>query len=233
VTRAIRWSTIAAVSVVALVAAFISYRHALQVVRVHGESGWLARAYLLSIDGLIYSASMVLLNAARQGIRAPRLAYFALGLGISATLAANVAAGLAYGLVGALVAAWPAVALVISYELLMLVIRGSAIVADLTAEAAGVAYELAGALGTLAAELRVPLLIPEPEPVPAAPGESESVSGLAAALNGHAVRAREVFSAELAAGTVPPLRAIQRQMRIGQQRAQLVQSYLSRLAASR
>ena len=37
--RALRYFTIAPVSVVALVAAFISYRHALQVVRAHGESG--------------------------------------------------------------------------------------------------------------------------------------------------------------------------------------------------
>ena len=68
--RAIRYSTIAAVSVVALVAAFVSYWHALQVVRAHGESGALALAYPLTIDGLIYCASMVLLNAARQGTRA-------------------------------------------------------------------------------------------------------------------------------------------------------------------
>lgn len=128
--QAIRWSTIAAVSVVALVAAFVSYRHALQVVRLHGESGPLALAYPLTMDGLIYSASMVLLNAARQQARPPRLAYVALGLGIAATLAANVAAGLAYGPVGATVAAWPAVALVISYELLMLVIRRSAAIPD-------------------------------------------------------------------------------------------------------
>lgn len=124
--QAIRWSTVAAVSVVALVAAFVSYRHALQVVRAHGESGGLALAYPLTIDGLIYAASMVLLNAARQGVRAHWLAYGALGLGIAATLAANVAAGLASGPVGALVAAWPAPALVISYELLMLVIRSAA-----------------------------------------------------------------------------------------------------------
>jgi len=38
-------------------------------------------------------------------------------------VAANVAAGLTYGPIGAVVAAWPAVALVLSYELLMLVIR--------------------------------------------------------------------------------------------------------------
>ena len=123
--RAIRYSTIGAVSVVALVAAFVSYRHALTVVRAHGESGALAMAYPLTIDGMIYASSMVLLNAARRGLDRPWLAYAALGLGIAATLAANVAAGLAYGAVGALVAAWPAPALVISYELLMLVIRSS------------------------------------------------------------------------------------------------------------
>ena len=79
--RAIRYSTIGAVSVLALVAAFVSYRHALVVVRAHGESGALALAYPLTIDGLIYAASMVLLNAARQGVKGHWLAYFALGLG--------------------------------------------------------------------------------------------------------------------------------------------------------
>jgi hypothetical protein len=56
------------------------------------------------------------------------LAQWLLGLGIAATLAANVAHGLGRGPVGAAVAAWPAVALVGSvgsYELLMMVIRGS------------------------------------------------------------------------------------------------------------
>ena len=46
-------------------------------------------------------------------------------MGIVATLAANVAHGLGDGLIGAAVAAWPAVALVVSYELLMMVIRGA------------------------------------------------------------------------------------------------------------
>ena len=121
--RAIRWSTVAAVSVVALVAAFVSYRHALAVVRAHGEGGLVAQVYPLTIDGLIYAASMVLLDAARRRARPPALAYAALGVGIAATLAANVAAGLAYGAMGAVVAAWPAPALMISYELLMLIIR--------------------------------------------------------------------------------------------------------------
>jgi Protein of unknown function (DUF2637) len=124
--KAIRWSTVAAVTVVALVAAFVSYRHALAVVRLHGEGWPVAQLYPLTIDGLIYAASMVLLDSARRRARPPVLAYVALGLGIAATLAANVAAGLAYGPLGAIVAAWPAPALVISYELLMYVIRSAA-----------------------------------------------------------------------------------------------------------
>lgn len=45
---------------------------------------------------------MVLLDAARRGVRAHPLAWAALGLGIAATVAANVAAGLASGPVGAI-----------------------------------------------------------------------------------------------------------------------------------
>src|SRR5260221_7695413 len=125
--RAIRYGTIGAVSVVAIIAAVISYQHATAVIRAHGESGVIARIYAGTIDGLIYAASMALLDAARRQLPAPVLARWLLGAGIAATLAANIAAGLAFGPVGALVAAWPAGALVGSYELLMLVIRGSAV----------------------------------------------------------------------------------------------------------
>ena len=124
--RAIRYSTIGAVSVVAIIAAVISYQHATAVIRAHGESGVIARIYAGTIDGLIYAASMALLDAARRQLPAPVLARWLLGAGIAATLAANIAAGLAYGPVGALVAAWPAGALVGSYELLMVIIRQGA-----------------------------------------------------------------------------------------------------------
>jgi hypothetical protein len=68
---------------------------------------------------------MVMLDSARRGVRVPALARWLLGLGIAATLAANVAHGLGHGPVGAAVGAWPAVALVGSYELLMMIIRGA------------------------------------------------------------------------------------------------------------
>jgi hypothetical protein len=203
--RAIRYTTIGAVSVVALVAAFVSYRHALQVVRANGESGLLALAYPLTIDGLIYCASMVLLNAARQGVRGHWLAYAALGLGIAATLAANLAAGLSFGPVGTLVASWPAPALVISYELLMIVIRSSVRAAR-------------------------PVLVPAPASGPAAPAPDTGVPGPPAGLNGHGHAAAERYSAELARGEMPGVRRIRREMHVGQPRAQEVRDYLAGLA---
>src|SRR5579871_2163969 len=117
--RTIRWSTALAVLGVAAVAAVVSYEHASALVRVHGESGWTGRLIPLTVDGLIYASSMVMLDSERRDVRVPVLARWLLGLGIIATLAANVAHGLGHGTMGAAVAAWPTVAPVGSYELLM------------------------------------------------------------------------------------------------------------------
>jgi uncharacterized protein DUF2637 len=89
----------------------------------------------LTVDGLIYASSMVMLDSARRKAPVPALARWLLGLGIAATLAANVAHGLGHGLAGPAVAAWPAVALVGSYELLMMVIRSSQVQPDATPRA--------------------------------------------------------------------------------------------------
>jgi hypothetical protein len=123
--KAIRWSTAGAVIGVAVVAAAVSYEHAYELVHGHGETGWTAHLIPLTVDGLIWASSMVMLDPARRGARVPMLARWLLGLGIAATLAANVAHGLGHGPIGAAVAAWPAVALVGSYELLMIIIRGT------------------------------------------------------------------------------------------------------------
>ena len=205
--RAMRWSTIAAVTAVAAVAGWVSYEHALAVVRAHGEAGAVAQVYPITVDGLIYSASMVLLDAARRGARAPRLARWLLGLGIAATLAANVTAGLRFGPVGAIVAAWPAVALVGSYELLMLIIRSGA----------GAEH-----LGDTPTEDEVTAAdAPSDTPVPGTDPDT-----VKAKLNGHATRSEKAFAADIAAGRVPGLRRIQTQLHVGQPKARLVQEHL-------
>jgi hypothetical protein len=68
---------------------------------------------------------MVVLYAARHRVPVPGLARWLPGLGIAATLTANMAQGWSHGPAGAVVAAWPAVSLVGSYELLVWLIRAS------------------------------------------------------------------------------------------------------------
>jgi hypothetical protein len=119
--QVIRLSTAGAVVGVAAVAAVASYELAYALVRAYGETGWIGRLVPLTVDGLIYASSMVMLDSARREV----LARWLLGLGIAATLAANVAHGLGHGPVGAAMAAWPAIALVGSYELFMTIIRGT------------------------------------------------------------------------------------------------------------
>lgn len=121
--RLIRISTAASVLGVGAIAGLVSYRHALEVVRAHGETGVTAQLVPLTVDGLVYVASMVLLDSARRSEASPPLARWALGMGIGATVAVNVLHGVEHGPVGATIAAWPAVTLVVVVELLMGMIR--------------------------------------------------------------------------------------------------------------
>jgi Protein of unknown function (DUF2637) len=132
--RVIRWSRRGWWFGAAAVAAVASYEHAYALVRAHGEGGWTGRLVPLTVDGLIYASSMVIVDSARRKTRVPALARWLLGLGI----AANVAHGLGRGPVGAAVAAWPAVALVGSYELLMTVIRSSQAAPDGASHSEGI-----------------------------------------------------------------------------------------------
>ena len=88
---------------IAAVAAVASYEHAYDLVRAHGETGWTAHMVPLTVDGLIYASSMVMLDSARRKTPVPALARWLLGLGIAATFAANVTHGLGHGLIGAAV----------------------------------------------------------------------------------------------------------------------------------
>lgn len=124
--RAIRVSTAAAVVAVAGIAAYVSYWHAYDVVRAHGETGVTARLEPFTIDGLVYASSMVVLYAARHRLAVPALARWLLALGIIAALGANIAHGWHAGAIGAAVTAGSAASLVGSYELLLWLVRTAA-----------------------------------------------------------------------------------------------------------
>ncbi len=63
-----------------------------------------------------------------------------------------------------------------------------------------------------------------------APATGTAVSEVPAALNGQGHQAAELFAADLAAGTVPGVRRIRREMHLGQPRAQQVREHLAALA---
>jgi Protein of unknown function (DUF2637) len=69
--RVIRWSMALAVVGVAAVAAVVTYEDASALVRARGESGWTGRLIPLTVDGLIYASSTVMLDSARRGARVP------------------------------------------------------------------------------------------------------------------------------------------------------------------
>ena len=123
IDRAIRLSTAAAVLAVAAIAAYVSYWHAYAVVRAHGETG-IAAGEPATIDGLVYASSMLVCTRHGTGYRAIP--------GPPATRSRDrgdphgeYGPGRSPGPVGAVVAAWPAVSLVVSYELLVWLIRTS------------------------------------------------------------------------------------------------------------
>jgi hypothetical protein len=72
--RAIRISTALVVVSVAAVAAYVSYRHAYELIRANGEDRATANVMPATVDGLIFAASMTMLDAARHGTPIPALA---------------------------------------------------------------------------------------------------------------------------------------------------------------
>lgn len=69
--RVIKWTTAGAVVCVATGAAVVAYDHAYALVRTYGEDGWTARLVPLTVDGLIYASSMVMLHSARRRTPVP------------------------------------------------------------------------------------------------------------------------------------------------------------------
>jgi hypothetical protein len=207
-----RWTAVAAVLAVAAVAALISYKHAVDVVSVHGEPGVIGRLYPVVIDGLIVAASMVLLDASRHRESPPPLAWWMLSAGIGATLAVNVLAGVPSGWLAALIASWPALAFVGCYELLMLLVRASArrSVADAPRPAVQpqpTAVHPAGA--------------PEPgRRTHARPKRSRIRNAVTDA------DAEMHFAADLAEAQVPSVRRVQRELHVGQPRAKALRDQM-------
>jgi len=122
--RWIRWTTIACVALLALIAGTVSYLHMHTLVARHGQPGWVAALTPFSVDGMIVAAPATLLADSRTGRRGGLLPWALLVAGSVASLAANVAVA-EPALIGRVIAAWPSFALTASYELLTRQVRRS------------------------------------------------------------------------------------------------------------
>lgn len=172
----------AAVLAVAVIAAVVSFIHIEHLANMHGQPKLAAWLLPVSIDGTVLAASMVMLQAARSGIRTPWLARLMLGLSVSATLAANIAYGWPAGPWWSLLSGWPAMAFIGSAEMALGMIRRTARKATVkatanaassaarkaTANAASRATRKATPPGADAATRRATEAIEQGQPVPSA-----------------------------------------------------------------
>lgn len=124
-TRATRWIAGCALAGVSLIAAVVSYLHALAVARAVGATPPVSYLIPFLADLVILGASAALLDAARRRHGMPLLVVVSLAAGVGVTLAMNVAAGWHHGAAGALVAGWPAVAFILALESLAGMVRRS------------------------------------------------------------------------------------------------------------
>jgi uncharacterized protein DUF2637 len=89
---AIRVAAGVTVAVLAGIAAAISYSHMRALAAAHGQTGWQAHTFPLSVDGIEIVASLVLLADRRTGRSSGWRPWAALAAGTAASLTANVAA---------------------------------------------------------------------------------------------------------------------------------------------
>lgn len=224
--RAIRIVTAATVVLVGAIAAVISYRHALAVIRDHGETGVTALLVPVSVDGLLLVAALVMLDAARHGQRAPWLAKLALACGIGATITLNAMHGAVRGPVSASLAALPAITLVISVELLMGLIRSGRETAD-PAPVPDLETDPVPDPETVPGGWAMWDHIPT-DPAPAAPSVAltATVETGGPELAGLVGTARDRFAEDLAAGDLPSLRRIRSTLHVGHEKASAVRAAL-------
>jgi len=196
----IHWAATISVITVTAIAAVISYGHARELVIRYGVTGRAADTLPLTIDGLVATCSLVLVDCARHARPAPWHAWVLLITGACAQVAANVAAGLSHGIVGAIIAGWPALVACGCFELLLHHRR----------------YARPPATAARA--------VPDSPAVPAAP-EPPEIAGPRS--DPAADRARELYGTGIAAGHLPSIRAIKRDLHVGTGRASLIQAALT------
>lgn len=210
----IRSAATGSVVVVTIIAAVISYGHARDLVLRYGVTGLTADFLPLTVDGLVATCSLILVDCARHQRDAPWHAWALLIAGACATVAANVAAGLSHGIIGAIIAGWPALVACGCFELFLRYRRQPP------------AMRQAEAADQQAATLSLPEQ--SAETIDLGDGGSETRQpGGGKPADPAADLARRRYAADIAAGNAPSIRAIKRDLHVGTARASIIRSALT------
>jgi hypothetical protein len=227
----IRFTTILVVIFGAVAAGWAVYAHGYHLALSHHQGHDLSVIYPGTIEGLVYSSSMVLLDHARRGLRPPVLAKWVLATGISATLAANLWFGWRFGVSTALISMWPAPALFGSYEMLLTIIRGPKERPEEQALAGPETVAEPASTKRVFAGVGAP---DRPAPVASQPAVAKPTTS-------HRQRARHApgaptieaaqreFAAEIARGEIPSLRDIKKRLRIGDEKAPSYRDHIAEM----
>lgn len=210
----IRWAATGSVVVVTAIAAVISYGHARDLVLRYGVTGLTADFLPLTVDGLVATCSLILVDCARHDRDAPWHAWALLIAGACATVAANIAAGLSHGIIGALIAGWPALVACGCFELLLRYRR----------QPLGMQQAKPSAQQALARSQ------PGHGDEAVKPDNERSDTrqlGDGRSADPAAALALLRYGAEIAAGHAPSIRAIKRDLHVGTARASVIRSVIA------
>jgi hypothetical protein len=124
-TALVRWAIVSA-GVVALTAFSGSYQHQYQLLVQFGQAHWYAAVQPLSVEGLVFTATLMMALAAMLKKKAREVwpAYLALVIGTGQAALANIAVSYsAWWWMRIEINVWPAVAFFIAYEMVSWMIR--------------------------------------------------------------------------------------------------------------
>jgi hypothetical protein len=137
--RRVTGVAVAAVLIVIVIAAAVSYSHMFEWAKLNGESHaneWRARIFPVSVDGAILAGSMIIYVDSRTHRPSDRLAYVIVVLGMLVSIGANVGHDWKSWIASKIISGWPPLAMALVVELLFRFLRRGREQADEVAQRA-------------------------------------------------------------------------------------------------
>ncbi|HXC80644.1 MAG TPA: DUF2637 domain-containing protein [Trebonia sp.] len=212
-----------AILAVAVVAGWVSFAHIYELSLTLHQSVMVARLMPVGIDGLVVVGSVVLLQGGQLG-------WLGVGPGVGLSLFANVESGIRYGWLAAVWAGIPALSFFLATFILENWAKGQA---KRTPAAAGIEPVSAPESAPVAAPADDVPVTPEsaPEPtVQSIPGSAPKPALKVVRTAPRRLKARtpeSTYAALLAAGELPSIRAIRRDMHVGDAKAKAIRAQLA------